>query len=354
MSMNRSPLHDRHVALGARMVPFAGWEMPIQYAGILAEHGAVRAGVGVFDISHMGEFEVEGPGAAAWLNGLLTNDVSALAIGEGHYTLLLNEKGGVIDDLILYRGGEERFFLVVNASRIDQDREWMLAHPGPDLVFHDRSADLGALAVQGPEAVGLWGKLAPGHPLPTRNHIAEYGSLILCRTGYTGEDGFELFAPVDEIGDWFDRLLAAGATPCGLGARDTLRLEKCYPLNGSDLDEEHTPLEAGLGFFVKLGKPGGFIGHDPLQSQRQQGPPAKLCAIRLIDKAPPLRHGYEVRSANGTEKLAELSSGSISPTLGLGIGLAYLPVGFSRPGTELLVVIRDKTYPAKVVAKPFV
>lgn len=336
------------------MVPFAGWEMPIQYGGILSEHEAVRSRVGVFDISHMGEFEVEGPGACAWLDGLLTNEVAALANGEGHYTLLLNEAGGVIDDLILYRSGEERFFLVVNASRIGQDREWMLAHPAEGVVFRDRSAELGALAVQGPEAVALWDRIAPDRPLPARNRIAESGSLILCRTGYTGEDGFELFAPVEEIGEWFDRILAAGATACGLGARDTLRLEKAFPLNGNDLDEHHTPLEAGLGFFVKPGKAAGFIGREPLQSQKEEGIPTKLCAIRLLDKAPPLRHGYAVLSANGTEKLAELTSGSISPGLGLGIGLAYLPAAFSRPGTELLIAIRDRQFPAKVVVKPFV
>lgn len=353
--MHRSPLHDRHLALGARIVPFAGWEMPIQYQGIVAEHQAVRNAAGIFDISHMGEFEVEGPGALAWLNGLLTNDLAALAVGEGQYTLLLNERGGVIDDLIAYRTGEERYFLVVNAARIDQDREWMLAHPGEGVIFRDRSAGLGAFAVQGPEAIDLWQQIEPGAGgMPEHNRIREFGQTILCGTGYTGEEGFEFFAPVEEIGAWWDRLVGAGATPCGLGARDTLRLEKCYPLNGNDLDEVHTPLEAGLGFFVKLDKPGGFIGRDPLQSQKQQGIPTRLSAIRLLDKAPPLRHGYEVLAANGSGKVAELTSGSLSPGLGLGMGLAYLPAEMSRPGTELLIAIRDKTYPAKVVKKPFV
>jgi aminomethyltransferase len=353
--MNRSPLHDRHLALGARIVPFAGWEMPIQYQGIVAEHQAVRSAAGIFDISHMGEFEVEGPGAMAWLNGLLTNDVSALAVGEGHYTLLLNECGGVIDDLIVYRPGEERYFLVVNAARIEQDREWMLAHPGEGVTFRDRSAELGAFAVQGPKAVALWHEIEPGAGgMPGHNRISELGHVTLCGTGYTGEEGFEFFAPVEEIGAWWDRFVAAGAVPCGLGARDTLRLEKGYPLNGNDLDEVHTPLEAGLGFFVKLDKPGGFIGRDPLQSQKEQGIPTRLSAIRLLDKAPPLRHGYEVLAANGSGKVAELTSGSLSPGLGLGVGLAYLPAEMARPGTELLIAIRDKTYPAKVVKKPFV
>jgi len=335
------------------MVPFAGWEMPIQYWSIVAEHQAVREGVGVFDISHMGEFEVSGPGAAAWLDALLTNEVAALGVGQGQYTLLLNDAGGVIDDLIVYRLGEERFFLVVNAARIEQDREWLLAHPGEGVSFQDRSAEFGALAVQGPEAVALWERIAPDWPLPPRNGIAERNGVVICRTGYTGEDGFELFAPVDGIGEWFDRLVADGAEPCGLGARDTLRLEKAFPLNGSDLDEVHTPLEAGLGFFVKLDKPGGFVGRDPLCSQRQQGVPTRLSAIRLLDKAPPLRHGYGVHAANGSGKVAELTSGSLSPGLGLGIGMAYLPATLSRPGTELLIEIRGKTYPAKVVKKPF-
>ena len=353
--MNRSPLHDRHLALGARIVPFAGWEMPIQYQGIVAEHQAVRNAVGIFDISHMGEFEVEGPGALNWLNGLLTNDLAALAVGEGQYTLLLNENGGVIDDLIAYRTGEERYFLVVNAARIDQNREWMLAHPGEGVTFHDRSAELGAFAVQGPKAIALWYEIEPGAGgMPAHNRISELGQVILCGTGYTGEEGFEFFAPVEEIGGWWDRFVAAGAIPCGLGARDTLRLEKCFPLNGNDLDEVHTPIEAGLGFFVKLDKPGGFIGRDSLQSQKEEGIPTRLSAIRLLDKAPPLRHGYEVLAANGSGKVAELTSGSLSPGLGLGVGLAYLPSEMSRPGTELLIAIRDKTYPAKVVKKPFV
>ncbi len=337
------------------MVPFAGWEMPIQYQGIVAEHQAVRSSAGIFDISHMGEFEIEGPGATSWLNGLLSNDLGTLRVGEGHYTLLLNEAGGVIDDLIAYRVGDDRYFLVVNAARIDRDREWMLAHPGEGVTFRDRSAELGAFAVQGPEAVALWHRIEPeADGLPGRNRISQLGLAILCGTGYTGEEGFEFFAPVDQIGNWWSRFVAAGATPCGLGARDTLRLEKCYPLNGNDLDEVHTPLEAGLGFFVKLDKPDGFIGRDPLARQKEQGIPTRLSAIRLVDKAPPLRHGYEVHAANGSGKITELTSGSLSPGLGLGIGLAYLPTELSRPGTELLIAIRDKTYPAKVVKKPFV
>lgn len=330
--------------------------MPIQYKGIVSEHEAVRKSVGVFDISHMGEFEVTGDGAGEWLNTMLTNDCATLTDGQGQYTLLLNPDGGIIDDLILYRVGAARYFLVVNASHIEQDRAWMLEYLPSGITLIDRSPEFGAVAVQGPESVALWERLAPTFALPPRNGIVEYeeGGLILCRTGYTGEDGFELFAPTDQIAGWFERLLAAGAVPCGLGARDTLRLEKGFPLNGSDLDEVHTPLEAGLGFFVKLDKAGGFIGRDALAAQKEAGLPSRLAAICLNEKAPPLRHGYQVLASDGTTVLAELTSGSLSPGLGLGIGMAYLPTPFASPGTEVLVSIREKHYPGRVVKKPFV
>lgn len=355
--MERSPLHSLHLELGARLAPFAGWEMPIQYKGIVSEHEAVRRSVGVFDISHMGEIEISGPGAGKWLNRMLTNDCDDLDVGEGQYTLLLNQEGGVIDDLILYRLSPERYFLVVNASRIDQDLEWMRQHLGPGVEMNDRSREFGAVAVQGPESVALWERLAPNLPLPGRNGIAQDaadGGLILCRTGYTGEDGFELFAPENKIAGWFSKLIEGGAVPCGLGARDTLRLEKGFPLNGSDLDEVRTPLEAGLGYFVKLEKPGGFVGRDALVQQKKDGLSRRLAAIRLNEKAPPLRHGYPVIGSDGSTVLAELTSGSLSPGLGLGIGMAYLPTEFSGPGTGVFVSIRDKLYPGTVVKKPFV
>jgi len=356
--MEKSPLHSLHLSLGARLAPFAGWEMPIQYKGIVSEHEAVRKSVGVFDISHMGEFEVSGPGAGEWLNAMLTNDNRVLGDGQGQYTLLLNENGGVIDDLILYRIREDRYFLVVNASRIADDYGWMQSRlPAGGGVLKDRSAEFGALAVQGPKSLYLWTDLAPGLVVPGRNGIAIYeadGEIILCRTGYTGEDGFELFAPVEQIGHWFDQLIASGAIPCGLGARDTLRLEKGFPLNGSDLDEVHTPLEAGLGFFVKLDKPGGFIGRDALVAQRDAGLPTRLAAIQLNEKAPPLRHGYTVLAADGATVLGDLTSGSLSPGLGLGIGMSYLPAAQAAIGTEVMIAIREKLYPGRVVKKPFV
>lgn len=354
--MKRSPLHDRHLDHGARMVEFAGWEMPVQYDGIVAEHKAVRQTAGVFDISHMAEFEVVGRDAGKWLDGLLTNDISDLEDGRGQYTLMLNRAGGVIDDLIAYRIKSDRYFLVLNASREIADWDWLSGRVGGDVTLKNRSDEFGAIAVQGKGIPELWTRAGGSDDLPPRNGIAEHedGELILCRTGYTGEDGFELFAPADKISGWFDRVVEAGAKPCGLGARDTLRLEKCYPLYGNDLDPIHTPLEAGLGFFAKLGKETPFVGQDILLRQKANGLPAKLAAIEMTGKAPPLRPHYPVLDAEGEAHLGELSSGSLSPTLGKGIGLAYLPVESAKIGTELAISIRDRPYPAVVVKKPFV
>lgn len=351
--MQHSPLHSRHVELNARILPFAGWEMPIQYEGIVAEHKAVREAVGIFDISHMGELSVTGADAAEWLNTMLTNDVGNLCDGKGQYTLMLNESGGVIDDLILYREAKDRYFLVVNASKIAEDVDWLQKHCDGDVSLHNQSESWGGLAVQGPASVEIWKKLRPDLDLPERNGIVRHEEgWIVCRTGYTGEDGFELFDTNEAIGNWFDRFLEAGVTPCGLGARDTLRLEKCYPLNGADLDEKHTPLEAGLGFFVKLEKEAAFIGRDSLIDQREKGLPTRLAALQMAGKAPPPRQGYEVRAAAGNS-IGELSSGSLSPSLGTGIGMAYLPTGFTKSGQKVVIVIRDREFPAEVVKKPF-
>jgi len=354
--MKRSPLHDRHLAHGARMVEFAGWEMPIQYSGIVAEHKAVRESTGIFDISHMAEFEVTGSDAGEWLNGLLANDLAELGDGEGQYTLMLNESGGVIDDLIIYRIESERFFLVLNASREEVDWSWMSERLKGDAQLKNRSSEFGAIAVQGRTVTEIWDRVNGGPELPPRNGILESsgGDLIICRTGYTGEDGFELFAPTDQIADWFDQIVQAGGMPCGLGARDTLRLEKGYPLYGNDLDEVHTPLEAGLGFFTKVEKSTPFVGQEALRAQKSAGLSSRLAAIALTGKAPPLRHGYPVLDAEGENKVGELSSGSLSPTLGKGIGMAYLPLYLAKPGTELAVSIRDRPYSAIVVKKPFV
>ena len=346
--------------MGARMVPFAGWEMPVQYKGIVDEHKAVRERVGIFDISHMGQFLIEGRGAEVFLNRALTNDVSKLLPGRGQYTLLLNSEGGVIDDLIVYRLSEREFFLVVNASKIDEDREQLKSLGfGDDVQFADISAQTGGIAVQGPHSRDVF-KAVFGNDAGFPEHNTAYvsvtadGVLYLCGTGYTGEEGFEFFAPTPVIGDWFEKLVAAardaGGMPCGLGARDTLRLEMGYPLNGNDLAPDKTPLQAGLGFFVDFNKE-DFVGRDALLKQKEDGLPSKLTAFRMTGASPPPRPHYPVWG--GDVCLAEICSGCLSPTLGNGIGMAYLPVAFSKPGNALEIEIRGKKYAAETVKKPF-
>lgn len=353
----QSPLAAEHGKRGGRMVPFAGWSMPVQFEGILAEHRAVRERVGVFDISHMGQVRVSGAGACLWLDGLLTNRVANLAPGQGQYTLLLNDQGGVIDDLIVYRTGETDYFLVVNASRREEDVRWLTAHLGEAWVeLADLSAELGGLAVQGPASAQVFSALAgeSGLVLPERFGIAggpDAGGVWICRTGYTGEDGFELFAPVESMANWWRRSLEAGAAPCGLGARDSLRLEKCYPLNGNDLSPEHSPLEAGLGFFVDLEK-GDFVGREALLRQKQEGLTQRLVALRVVEKAPPPRAGYALYQ--GVERAGALTSGGISPALGGGIAMGYVRRGAWQIGTRLEMDVRGKRFGMEVVKKPFV
>ncbi|MEO6846194.1 MAG: glycine cleavage system aminomethyltransferase GcvT [Chthoniobacterales bacterium] len=351
--MKSTSLQASHTALGARMVDFAGWFMPIQYGGILEEHNAVRTQAGVFDISHMGEFFVKGAGAQDALNALLTNNVSKLSPGECQYTLMLNEAGGVIDDLIIYCLAAEEYLLVVNASKIDEDREWIESHLPKELSFKDASDSYCGLAVQGPETAAVFGKLF-SEELPGRNHLTsiEFKGAhgYVARTGYTGEDGYELFFPNEVACVLWDAVVAAGAKPCGLGARDTLRLEMCYPLNGNDLSPDHTPLEAGLGFFVDLAK-GNFIGKSVLDGQKQNGLTRRLSAIRVEEKSPPLRPHYPVL-VDG-RSVSETTSGALSPSLHYGIAMAYLPIEYSKPGQAVAVEVRGKSYRAVVCKKPF-
>jgi aminomethyltransferase len=372
----RSLLYDRHVSAGGRMVDFAGWEMPVQYTSILDEHRAVRENCGVFDISHMGEFFVRGRKAAEWLDSLLTNRVAALDVGQAQYSLMLNERGGIIDDLILYRTGEQEFLLIVNAAKIDEDFAWLEGHresPGkrlddpniPQLI--NCSDAYAALAVQGPRSPEIFSKVFSSGWEDRKNHIFElaggkmkalWGSPPVRRdsrafaatTGYTGELGFEAVVPASEAGYYWDLFLAAGAKPCGLGARDTLRLEMCYPLNGSDLSPDRTPLEAGLGPFVDFGKD-KFIGRNALLEQKTNGVPKKLAAIRAQEKSPPIRSHYKVFA--GGKQVAETSSGALSPSLGCGIALAYLPFPLAKIGQDLEIEVRDRRYRAAVVKKPF-
>jgi aminomethyltransferase len=301
------------------MVEFAGWEMPVQYTGILQEHKAVREACGVFDISHMGEFFVSGDGATAWLDGLLTNNLTALPVGHAQYTILLNERGGVIDDLIAYRLEEEKYLLI---------------------------------AIQGPQAATVFEKLFQRSMPAERNRVEEIesGRSFIATTGYTGEAGFEWVMPATEAAAAWKAALDAGATPCGLGARDTLRLEMCYPLNGSDLSPDRTPLEAGLGFFVDLKKP-AFTGRDALLAQKASILPHKLCALRVLDKAPPVRPHYKVY-VNG-ERVTETTSGALSPSLGYGIAMAYLPPAYCDIGQMVDIEVRDRRFRAQVVKKPF-
>ena len=347
-----SPLEAAHVALGAKIVPFAGWNMPVQYTSIIDEHTAVRTRCGIFDISHMGQFIVRGGGAAAWLNGLLTNNIAKLGVGQGQYTLMLNEDGGVIDDLIAYRAGETEFFLVVNASMIDEDFAWMSARLEDGVSLENESDDWAGMAVQGPQAAAIFAKVFPGETLPLRNGISKTATgSVVCRTGYTGEDGFEFFSPASEgISNW-EKFLAAGAKACGLGSRDSLRLEMGYPLNGNDLSPKRSPIEAGLGFFCDLEK-GEFVGRETLARHKADGPAVKLVGIRYLDKGAPPRAHYPVVSAVG-EVIGELASGVLSPSLMTGIGMAYLPAEFSKIGTLLSIKVRGKLFPAAVVKKPF-
>jgi aminomethyltransferase len=358
--LKKTALFEAHEKLGGRLVEFGGWSMPVQYSGIVEEHKAVRETAGVFDISHMGEFFVSGAKARLFLNNLLTNDVDKLAVGQGQYTLMLNEQGGVIDDLIVYCLHETEFLLVVNASRIDEDHAWVKKNHPPEVSFSDKSDSYSALALQGPRALEIARAfLGAGWPEPKRNEITAYTwncqSILTARTGYTGEDGLELFFTNEIAENFLLALLEAGKPfglkPCGLGARDTLRLEAGLPLNGNDLSDKRTPLEAGLGFFVSLAKEATFPGKEILQKQKSEGVKEKLIAFRLTDKGPPPRPHYHL--FKGAAQVGEVTSGAPSPTLGCGIGLAYVSPVYAEPGTTLELEVRGARVPVEVVKKPF-
>jgi aminomethyltransferase len=354
----RTPLSAVHEASGARMMEFGGWWMPVQYKGILEEHKAVRTAVGLFDISHMGQILVGGEGAEDWLNGILCNDVRLLADGRGQYTLLLNERGGVIDDLIIYRVEKGSYFLVVNASKIEEDFAWMHSKVAENVTIQNQSDQWAGLAIQGPRAQALL-ELIVGHAnqLPDRNGLISLaianGPVLIARTGYTGEDGFEWFCPAQMAAYWWEKILAVGQPfgilACGLGARDTLRLEAGFPLNGSDLSPERTPLEAGLSVFVKFDK-GNFSGRSALELQRNEGVNKKLVGLLMAEKTPPPRPHYPV--IHDAKVIGETTSGSLSPSLGVGVAMAYVPTALSAVGTPLEVEIRGKRFPATVAKRP--
>jgi aminomethyltransferase len=374
--MKRTPLFAAHQRLGGKLIEFGGWEMPVQYTSITDEHLAVRQAAGLFDISHMGEVWVEGPSAEAFLNQVLTNDVRKLAPGQGQYTLMCNASGGVIDDLYAYRLAPEQYLLIVNAARTPNDVAWLRRQlsalaPGAGVRLEDASDATGALAVQGPRVAAFLDQCLPG-PFTGGANVGLATALKknqaagtqwagrqvwVSRTGYTGEDGFEIVAPAEVIEAIWDRLLELGRPhglkPAGLGARDTLRTEACYPLYGQDLDETTSPLEAGLGFFVALNKP-DFIGRPALAEQKLKGVGRKLAAFKMAGKSPPPRPHYPVWSRGQAERsIGQVSSGTQSPTLGIGLGLAWLPSPFAQPQTPLAIEIRGQRAPALVVPKPF-
>lgn len=359
----RTPLHGEHLALGAKMVPFAGYEMPVQYpTGITAEHNAVRRAAGLFDVSHMGEFLVRGARALDFVQHVSSNDASRLEVGQAQYSTLLNEDGKLLDDLLVYRFFGH-YMLVVNGSNKDKDWAWMSRYAdrfGVELT--DRSEDIALLALQGPKAQAILAKLT-GYDLDSiRYYRFEWGPMsgplegitaTYSRTGYTGEDGFELYLDAADAPAVWRALLEAGAPegllPAGLGCRDSLRLEMGYALYGNDLDERTSPLEAGLGWVVKLDK-GDFVGRDALLRQKEAGIGRKLVGFVLRERGFP-RHGYPV--SVGGEVVGEVTSGVSSPTLGLGIGMAYVPAESAKPGSEIGIVIRDRVVPAEVVRPPF-
>jgi glycine cleavage system T protein (aminomethyltransferase) len=350
-AQKKTPLYDEHVKRGAKMIPFGDWIMPVQYASIVEEHQAVRKNVGMFDISHMGQLLVEGASAGQWLNEMLTNNIAKLAVGTGQYTFLLNEKGGIIDDLIIYRIGDNKFLLVVNASRTSEDVAWLDRHRPKDVDLTNRSADFGGVAIQGPKVVDLF------VDLPARNHIVDIElngmPVSIARTGYTGEDGVEVFFRASDAAKFWNTVLEKGEKfgikPCGLGARDTLRLEMCYPLNGSDLSPERNPIEAGLGFFVDLTKP-KFTGRDALLKVKENGPVRKLAAFRMDGKGPPPRPHYVV--FNNGERVGEVTSGTLSPSLNYGVGMAYINAPHATIGNKIDIEVRGQKFPATIEKKP--
>lgn len=358
-ALRRTPLHGEHAAAGAKLVPFAGYEMPVQYpAGITAEHNAVRTTAGLFDVSHMGEFEVRGPQALDLVQFVTTNDASTLEIGQAQYTTLPREDGNLLDDLLVYRF-PDHYMLVVNAANREKDLAWITRYLDRfDAELVDRSEQIALLALQGPRAEGIL------QPLTTLDlsrlayyHFTE-GDVegvraVVSRTGYTGEDGFEIYAPAEAAEHLWRTILktgeGAGLLPAGLGARDSLRLEMGYPLYGNDLDETRNPLEAGLGWVTKLQK-GEFVGRDALLRVKEQGIRERLIGFRLLERGFP-RPGYEVRQDG--RAVGKVTSGTLSPSLGVGIGLAYLPVEIASPGGSVEIVIRGQALQAELVRPPF-
>ena len=372
MSLKLTPLHSAHQKLGGKLIEFGGWEMPVQYSSIVDEHLCVRRAAGIFDICHMGEVLVTGPGAEGLLNETLTNDVRKLAVGDGQYSQMCMESGGTVDDLYVYRIAPMEYLLIINASRIDVDVAWLQERicgspHRSGVIFEDASGRLGAVAIQGPRVASfidllftgpsLAGTAADGASSLKKNQIGAWdraGQRIwVARTGYTGEDGFEVVAPASIIEDIWTSTLAAGHSACiqpiGLGARDTLRTEVCYPLYGHELDETTSPIEAGLGYFVSFDK-GDFVGRTALLDQKTNGVKKKSAAFRMAEKSAPPRPGYAIFA--GGEKIGDVVSGTQSPSLSAGIGMGYVPPAIAVPGTKIEIEVRGRRFAAEIVKKP--
>jgi aminomethyltransferase len=356
----KTPLCTVHEALGAKMVEFGGWLMPVQYTGILQEHQAVRTAAGLFDISHMGEFIIKGPSAEAWLNSVLSNDIRGISTGHGQYTLMTNETGGVIDDLYIYRVEDQTYLAIVNASEIDKDFNWLQKKVVPNVSLENVSNQYAAIALQGPKSDQILYRVFSDELRHIkRNQImsSRYKgqSVLVARTGYTGEEGYEFFCSTSLAVELWNSLLAEGAqlgcVPAGLGARDTLRLEACYPLYGHELDQTISPLEAGVGFFVSFDKPERFVGKDSLRLLKDAGIPRRTVAFEMLGPSAPPRAKYAVYANN--QKIGDVTSGGVSPTLKKNIGLALIISSYAKVGDKIEIEIRDKRFPALIVKKPF-
>jgi aminomethyltransferase len=354
--LRRTPLYEKHRALGAKMVPFAGWEMPIQYAGIMAEHRAVRDAAGLFDLSHMGEFWFEGPGALRALDGLISSDVGGLPIGHARYGLLTNEKGTIVDDVIAYRVGPERVMVVVNASNIEKDAAHVRRHLPRDVRFDDKSMQTALIAPQGPRAAAILSRIAGMNvddltPFGVAETTVAGAKATVARTGYTGEDGFEVFVPNADAERVWDAILEAGKDegiqPIGLGARDTLRLESRFSLYGNEIDETTNPIEAGLAWTCKLDKE--FLGRDLIAKVKEAGPTRRIAG--LVVSGGVARHGHPVTKDGAI--VGVVTSGTFGPTVQKNIALAYVPAALAKVGTEVAARIREKDVPATVVKTPF-
>ncbi len=361
LNLARTPLFTVVQELKARLTSFGGWEMPVQFSGISKEHEAVRTNAGMFDISHMGKFTLQGKNLVAQLQRLVPSDLSRLQANQAQYSVLLNSEGGIIDDIIFYYQGEDntglqKGFIIVNAATTAKDKAWLLEHlDTQEIEFQDLSTEKVLLAVQGPKATEILQKFVEEDLTP----VKAYGHLdatvlgkpaFLARTGYTGEDGFEVMVEPSVGIELWQKLMEAGVVPCGLGARDTLRLEAAMALYGQDIDETTTPLEAGLGWLVHLDSKGDFIGRKVLEQQKGNGVQRKLVRLQMQGRNI-ARHGYPVLSAG--EKVGEITSGTLSPTLGYPVALAYIPTELAKVDNQLEIEIRGKTYPAKVVKRPF-